>query len=616
MQEAKVQRHNNQQAEMPAATSWLDGWTVRSPIAQIDRYLVLLRWGVILAVGIPSLFGGFQGQTLVPPLAAVPAIVAYNLPVSFYVWRRQPVARGRAGWLLIGDLLQSTAAVVLTGGYQSFFFVLFLLVMTEMALAFPWRMALALVVSIDALQMGVTAFYQTPNWEPFAAYIVVSKFIISLIVGGVVTLFSELVRREDTARRAATHAAARIAALNAIFLRLGESALDLERILATVLDSTRALPDVAFSLVLLPDDASVQWRVTASNTDRHPVGEQVAGLDEGTMSQPLFSAGAASAHPLPPFVANDGINQLVGVYLPSPYGETLGALVVGRRSNRLLNGEEQAFLQSLALEAGLALRNARLYAQEREHVARLQHFEALQSTFFAAISHELKTPLVVLKMLVPSLRQLPDLPSDTRAEITETIEENLSRLESLITDLLESARLEAGAVALHPRPVDLGRLIQRVLEDLAPLLARKKQQWQLQGATVLPRVWADSRRVEQILSNLVGNAAKFAPPESTIELSLSRVEDAVQVCVADAGPGVPPEERERIFDKFYIAIENEALAGVGLGLFVCRELVRLHGGRIWVEARPGGGSRFCFTLPLAREEETYGESYQENPGYR
>ncbi len=613
---AQLLSAGNKGEEASTAGHWLDVWARRSPIAQIDQFLAFGRWGAILAIGVMSRLEGFQGGTLVPPMAVLLAVIAYNLPVTFYVWQQRPLASGRVRWLLFSDLVQSTLAVVLTGGYHSFYFILFLLLMTEISLSFSWRAALTLVVSADAVQVAAMISYRIQPKEPFAAYMTVGKFLVSLIVGGLAILFSELVRREDMARQETAHIAERLANLNAAFVHLGESGLNLERTLATILRSTRTLPDVAGSLVLLPDPKGELWRIAASNTDRHPVGELVAGLGEDDADHLFFSAGAVSSRPLPPFVAQDEIEQLTGTYLRAPDGTTIGALVVGWQTSRAPSNDEQAFLQSLALAAGLALRNARLYAQEQEHVARLQHFETLQSTFFAAIGHELKTPLSVLKMLIPSLHQFPELPAGTRVEITETIEHNLERLETLVTDMLESARLEAGAIALHIRTIDLRQLIRRVMENLSPLLARKNQQAALQIAPDLPRVWADSRRVEQILSNLLGNAAKFAPSDSTIEMQATGIKDAVQICVTDAGPGVPLSERERIFDRFYIAVENKALAGAGLGLFICRELVRLHGGRIWVENRPGGGSRFCFTLPLPVKETTHAKSNQENPGHR
>jgi signal transduction histidine kinase len=424
-----------------------------------------------------------------------------------------------------------------------------------------------------------------------------------------------VMRGAQSARQRAVYAAARTATLNRLFLKLGESALDLDRTLATLLDSIVTLADVAYGLVLLPAGENGNWEVAASTAEHHTVGESIGDLDPGGEGWMILMTGEGTERPLPAFVRGDDVNQLIGVYLPSPTGHPVGVLAVARRSDQQLSKSEQAFLQSLALEAGLVLRNARLYEQEREHVDRLQEFEELRSVFFSAIGHELKTPLTVMKTLVPALHQLHDLPAPTRSEIVETLEQNMVRLEMLINDLLESARLEGGAVMLHPRSIDLAALVERTLEDLEPLLERKQQELDLDIVPGLPRVWADTPRVRQILSNLINNAVKFAPSKTPIGVTVDPVPDGVRVCVADRGPGVAPEDRERIFEKFYIATRNEAYAGAGLGLFICQELVRLHGGRIWVESDEGSGSRFCFTLPLAEEEAYLEESSRKNPDH-
>lgn len=142
----------------------------------------------------------------------------------------------------------------------------------------------------------------------------------------------------------------------------------------------------------------------------------------------------------------------------------------------------------------------------------MRRFEGLQATFFSAAAPELKTPLTVLKTLTPTLPQLNQLPPPTQIEIIATIEQNLDRLELLVNDMLESARLEAGTIALYQRSIDLAGRTQRVLERLSPLLERKQQWSTLQVAPHLPWVRADGKRVEQILSSLIDNATKFAPP--------------------------------------------------------------------------------------------------------
>ncbi len=607
------------------------------PTPRGDYFLLALRWLIFGGVSVITLSSGrsaYEGAvdagTIVSPWLATLIIAAYYIPVSFFVWRHRPLVTGRMGGLLLADGVLATIITVLTGGGGSLFSLLFVIPIVEAGLAYRWRAALALIATIGLCSL--LASLPLSGGNAGAAAVTTVKFLFTLLLGLLVTVFSEQVRQEYTVRQAALLATVRMAVLNEISLRLGESQLEPERILTTTLESTHVLPDIAFSLVMLSDPVNQHWYVAASTTERHPVGQRVPKIEEGftpyfgpagsgpARPQPaLYLAGGGATRPLPQFVVDDGIIQLVGVPLILPTGAVMGAIALGRQTDRPLSDDEQLFLRSLALEAGLALRNAQLYSREQDQVERLRRFEALRATFFSATAHELKTPLTVLKTLAPTLTPLPHLPSQTQNEISQTFAQNLERLELLVTDMLESVRLEAGTVALHPRSLDLAGRTRRVLERLTPLLERKQQKFEFHAPAHLPLVYADGKRVEQILSNLIDNAAKFAPPASVIEVSLSQHcpsdgPGLVQAAVADAGPGVPPRERELIFDRFY-STADRALAGVGLGLFICRELVRLHGGRIWVEDRPGGGSRFCFTLPLTAEEIDDEESQPQNSNH-
>jgi signal transduction histidine kinase len=280
----------------------------------------------------------------------------------------------------------------------------------------------------------------------------------------------------------------------------------------------------------------------------------------------------------------------------------LGMLLVGALLT-MLSEQVRREQHGRRAAAVLAERNARLYALEQEQVQALQRFEAARSTFFSTVAHELKTPLTVLKTLSLSQLDLPNIPPAVLAEISEATDQNLLRLETLINDLLEVTRLEAAAITLRPHALDLAQHAERFVAGMRSPIQRKNRRLQLSLAPGLPPVWAEGKRVDQVLVNLVNNAVKFAPPASVVDLCVAPVgEHEVQVCVLDRGPGVPPDERDRIFEKFYTKSADKALAGLGLGLFICRELVRLHGGRIWLEDRDGGGSCFCFTLPRLREE--------------
>lgn len=148
-----------------------ENWVAPSPIANIDRYLIALRGAIILFVGIPSLFGGFRHDTLVAPWIVLIALIVYNLPVSIYIWFKQPLAHHHFTRVIIGDVLQAALAVVVTGGYTSFYFVLFFLVIAEIALTVRWQPALGLILGIVGLQIIVTIVTPTATWEPFAAYI-------------------------------------------------------------------------------------------------------------------------------------------------------------------------------------------------------------------------------------------------------------------------------------------------------------------------------------------------------------------------------------------------------------------------------------------------------------
>jgi signal transduction histidine kinase len=116
-------------------------------------------------------------------------------------------------------------------------------------------------------------------------------------------------------------------------------------------------------------------------------------------------------------------------------------------------------------------------------------------------------------------------------------------------------------------------------------------------------VEVDRRRIEQVLTNILSNAIKFTPKQGQIDIRLTETPNELQVWVADDGPGIPPEDQDRIFDRFYVVVNGRGLSGVGLGLYIARQMVELHGGRIWVESQLGEGSTFCFTVPKERGEK-------------
>ncbi|MFN8611133.1 MAG: phosphate signaling complex protein PhoU [Vulcanimicrobiota bacterium] len=235
-----------------------------------------------------------------------------------------------------------------------------------------------------------------------------------------------------------------------------------------------------------------------------------------------------------------------------------------------------------------------------------QHrYDQLRREFVANVSHELKSPLTSIRSLTETLLDggLED-PGCNRRFVT-LIEEDSTRLARLIDDLLILSQVESRAVPLRLSAVDLNQVVQSVLAPREVLVAEK-------GLRIINRldpelqVRADPDRLRQVLDNLLDNAIKYSPDGGRLEVLAYPVEqNRVEVRVHDQGPGIPPDARARIFERFYRVDKNRSreLGGTGLGLSIVKHIVESHGGRAWVEGALGEGSQFCFTLPLASTQE-------------
>jgi len=241
---------------------------------------------------------------------------------------------------------------------------------------------------------------------------------------------------------------------------------------------------------------------------------------------------------------------------------------------------------------------------------REQELDRLKSEFLTVVSHELQTPLTAIKGALELVLD-DDTGQLTRVQrrFLDTIDRNSSRLISLVGDLLDMSRLEAGRVELNPQPLDTPNVVRGVVGALANLFESRNTQVSLALPESVPPILGDRRRVEQILTNLLANAAKYTPPGGEVEVSASSTESEVSLSVSDNGPGVPEGEREAVFDKFYRGPDalRRSEPGSGLGLAIVKSLVELHGGSVSVENVNGGvgkhGARFVVKLPRAAEEE-------------
>jgi two-component system, OmpR family, phosphate regulon sensor histidine kinase PhoR len=232
-----------------------------------------------------------------------------------------------------------------------------------------------------------------------------------------------------------------------------------------------------------------------------------------------------------------------------------------------------------------------------EDVTELQRLGRARRDFVANISHELRTPLANIDLAAQTLRQ-PGVDEALARRMLDQIQVQVQTLSQLSQEMLELAQIESGQVLLKLVPTPLEQVVRRSLAHLLPQAAVKKQQLTLRVPEDLLAL-VDEEQVSRVISNLVHNAVKFTPDGGTITVQAEAEGEDIRVCVSDTGPGIPKDERDRVFERFYKADRARTKGGTGLGLAIAKHIIEGHGGRIWIESRPGPGATFCFTVPRA-----------------
>lgn len=214
------------------------------------------------------------------------------------------------------------------------------------------------------------------------------------------------------------------------------------------------------------------------------------------------------------------------------------------------------------------------------------------------VSHDLKSPLTSINLSVHLLdKAFASSPQTSLVKHSQAIRKSAKQMERLVKDLLDFAQIETGTLSIDRRPHRLEQFVHDGLLMVEHQIAQKKMLVTVDGEPNLPTITYDLERMTQLFYNLLGNAIKFSPAASTIAVRAMRLEQHIQVSVSDRGPGIRLEDQENIFQKFWQAKETAAL-GSGLGLFIAKNIISLHGGKIWVESGTGPGATFYFTLPI------------------
>ncbi len=231
-------------------------------------------------------------------------------------------------------------------------------------------------------------------------------------------------------------------------------------------------------------------------------------------------------------------------------------------------------------------------------ITNLKELDRLKSEFVMIVSHELKTPLTSINMSIDLLREsLGEFAKEPDIELITIAKEEINRLRLLISDLLDLSKIEAGKIEMHFSSVNPAALLDSVAQYFRNQLSEKKAELEISCPPNIPNIWCDEEKLMLVFSNLVANALKAIASGGKIRISAEKSGNFVLFAVQDNGIGIPLAYQNKIFDRFIQVEEQNAARGTGLGLTISREIVRAHGGSIWVESSPGNGAAFNFTIP-------------------
>jgi GAF domain-containing protein len=298
-------------------------------------------------------------------------------------------------------------------------------------------------------------------------------------------------------------------------------------------------------------------------------------------------------------VTTGGYRALLAVPLISEE-EVLGVLVVNRRSPGAFSADTVQLLATFASQSALAMKNARLFSEIEEKSRQLEVASQHKSEFLANMSHELRTPLnaIIGFSEVLTDRMFGEL-NEKQEEYLKDIYASGTHLLSLINDILDLSKIEAGRMELEVTDFDLPIAIENALMLIRERAGRRSIALHTNIDKQLGQIQADERKVRQVVLNLLSNAIKFTPEGGRIEVGAAPKDGFVEVSVSDTGVGIAPEDQEKVFEEFrQVGTAAKKIEGTGLGLTLCRKFVELHGGKIWVKSQLGQGSTFVFTLPV------------------
>jgi signal transduction histidine kinase len=391
------------------------------------------------------------------------------------------------------------------------------------------------------------------------------------------------------------------------------STLDLETVLRTIVSRANQLAGMDGGAIFEYDETHEEFSLHATDNlpDKLvaalgaapiPKGEGAIGrlavTGEPAQNRDIMTDASYQSR-LREMVIGLGYRSLMAVPLMRD-DHLLGGLVVYRKAPGEFDASVIDLLRTFATQSALAIQNARLFREIEEKSRQLETASQHKSEFLANMSHELRTPLnaIIGFSEVLSERMFGEI-NDKQAEYLSDILESGRHLLSLINDILDLSKIEAGRMELETTDFDLPSAIESTLMLVRERAHRRAISLERTIDERLGAVRADERKVKQVLLNLLSNALKFTPEGGQIAVRAGMHSDEAEISVADTGVGIAPEDQAAVFEEFrQVGAAAKKVEGTGLGLAISRKFIELHGGRIWVKSQVGSGSTFSFTLPV------------------
>ena len=392
------------------------------------------------------------------------------------------------------------------------------------------------------------------------------------------------------------------------FAQLATQARDWDELMRTLVDRTTvALGVEVCSFYLLDRDGERLTLAATNGLDREQVGQVSLAVGEGVTGLAAVGRQPVST----PDVTTDerfswvrgfdiaGLHAMLS--MPLVWNESVvGVLNVQTTATREFTLDEIEFLGTIAALLAGIVEKGRMQAEAEAQLDRLSQLDAARAELLAVVTHELRTPLAVVRAYLDLLADAAAANSDESGALVianwrASATDQVTRLDRLVDSILASVRGE-GLTGLRRDPFDVVTSIDKTVGTLALLLRTRAVRWAPPQGAMVAR--GDETRFRQVLEHLLDNEAKYAPPEQAVSLGVWRTSGEIQVYITDDGPGVPFDDWEAVFQP-YVRVDRARSRGSGIGLFAARRLMEAMGGRVWIEKNGFGGSRFVVALPVA-----------------